>query len=311
MSSEPFVSVLMPAYNAEKFIAEAIQSIINQDYPNWELLILDDGSTDTTRNIIASFSDDRIRLFSNETNQGYLKSCNRLFDLVEGDFVTFLDADDFCAPDRLSVCLSSFEKDPELGFLTTDHIRFDETEETVRNEPVDYGRYASDPNYTPMICCASAFVRSELSEQVGGYNPFFDRIGGEDYHWLYKLSRRGKGKHLNQLLYNYRQHSKQVHHLNTNALKYFVPDILHHIKEANQNGQDLLSNGKALKTQWSQYINNNLGLLYLRKATEALNSKNSNAFLKHWVDALIQKPHSTKKTRESIYLLYSFVARNT
>jgi glycosyltransferase involved in cell wall biosynthesis len=301
----------MPAYNAEKFITQAVESILKQDYSDWELLILDDASTDSTSHIIHSYSDDRIRVFSNQVNLGYLKSCNQLFNLVQGDFVTFLDADDTCPPNRISACLCEFDEDSELGFLTTDHTRFNETEETVRNEPVDYDRYASDTGYAPMICCASAFVRGELLKKVGDYDPFFDRSGGEDYYWLYKLSRSGKGKHLGKPLYNYRQHSKQVHVLNNNTLKYFVSDILHEIREADKNGVSPLTNGEILSAHWIQFINENPALLALRKATEALNSKDSNAFWKNWLDAWMQKPHSTKKTRESIYLLYSFLARNT
>jgi glycosyltransferase involved in cell wall biosynthesis len=84
MSELPLVSILMPAFNAEKFIAEAIQSIVQQDHPNWELLILNDASTDGTAEKIASFHDPRINVFEHQENLGYLLSCNELFENAKG-----------------------------------------------------------------------------------------------------------------------------------------------------------------------------------------------------------------------------------
>ena len=228
MNSAPLISILMPAFNAEKFITEAINSIIKQDYPNWELLILNDASTDSTSVIIGSFQDARIKVFHHSNNEGYVQSCNELFGKAKGAFITFLDADDACAENRLSLCLEEFAQHPELDFLTTNHHRNSDSGQAISENmvDVDYNRYSKDSSYHPTICCATAFLRKTLLDKVGGYQPFFATIGGEDYFWIWELSRAGKGTHIVKSLYHYRQHALQTSKTHQNQLSLFVPELL-------------------------------------------------------------------------------------
>lgn len=311
MTNTPLVSILMPAYNAEKFISEAIESIVNQDYLNWELLILDDASTDSTPQMIQTFQDRRIRIFSHQENMGYLLSCNELFEKAEGDFITFLDADDTCEPNRISICLSAFEADSELDFITTNHIRTDEAGETVSEHriEIDYGRYASDPTYYAIICCAAIFLRKEMLEKVGGYHPFFRELGGEDYHWLFRLCRVGKGKHLQASLYNYRQHCEQTHIQNKNPLTFFAQDIDQEIREELIRGNDFLLNPASLKQKWTGKIEKEQSELNFRKASEALNQNKNSQFISFWLKGFFANPLSGKNLKRSLYLAYSFLAR--
>lgn len=312
MSELPLVSILMPAFNAANFIAEAIESILRQDYSNWELLILNDASTDSTQSIIASFTDQRIKVFQHESNKGYLLSCNELFEKVEGEFVTFLDADDICSEDRLSCCLAAFDSDPELGFLTTDHSRINQDGKLISEQTVlvDYAKYASDPSYYPTICCATIFIRKQLLEKVGGYHPFFDGIGGEDYHWLFRLSLNGKGKHLNTSTYQYRKHQAQIHLKNTDPLKYFVKDIDQEIRTCLLGGTDLLNKPDELKEKYRKQIASNPSELHLRKAAEALNHSESARFKAEIKNAVASNPLSLYTWRKAAYLTYSHLARN-
>jgi glycosyltransferase involved in cell wall biosynthesis len=94
INTSPQVSILMPAYNAEKYIAAAIDSVLNQSFSDFELIIVNDGSIDLTENIIRSYSDPRIKLLSNEKNSGLLFSRNRLISEARGEFFAWLDADD-------------------------------------------------------------------------------------------------------------------------------------------------------------------------------------------------------------------------
>lgn len=107
------VSVIMPAYNSEDFIAEAIRSVIEQSYHNWELLVIDDYSVDSTREIIQELSrkDDRIRLLSNTTNKGTHHSRNKGIKEAAGDFIAFLDADDLWKPEKLYMQLKLLQKE--------------------------------------------------------------------------------------------------------------------------------------------------------------------------------------------------------
>lgn len=99
----PLVSVVMPSYNAEKYISEAIQSVIAQTYENWELLIIDDCSTDSTANIVKQFSDvdSRITLYSNPKNMGVALTRNKGMNLAKGSWIALLDSDDVWHKDKL------------------------------------------------------------------------------------------------------------------------------------------------------------------------------------------------------------------
>ena len=104
----PLVSVIMPAHNAERFLEEAIQSVISQTVTDWELLVIDDCSSDNTRQIAAEFAqkDPRIRLLANEQNMGVAKTRNRGLDLCSGQYVALLDSDDYWKPQLLEKMIS-------------------------------------------------------------------------------------------------------------------------------------------------------------------------------------------------------------
>ena len=129
MSNKGLVSVIMPAYNSEAFITESIRSVINQTYENWELLVVDDASEDSTSTIIRKFSkaDDRIRFFENSSNFGTHYTRNKGIKAAQGEFIAFLDADDLWKPEKLekqlkilseeniAACFSSYDLISEDG----------------------------------------------------------------------------------------------------------------------------------------------------------------------------------------------------
>lgn len=98
MTQQPLISILMPAYNAAKYIEDAIKSVITQGYKNWELIIIDDGSTDESAALVSSISDQRIKYFY-QKNQGVSAARNKALEIMQGDFFSFLDADD-CFPEN-------------------------------------------------------------------------------------------------------------------------------------------------------------------------------------------------------------------
>lgn len=111
--SAPLVSIVMPAYCAEKYIEAAIQSVVDQTYTNWELLVLDDGSQDNTIQIVQALAkqDSRIRLYQNERNMGPAKTRNRGLDLSQGDYTAFLDSDDIWHADKLEKQVALAERE--------------------------------------------------------------------------------------------------------------------------------------------------------------------------------------------------------
>jgi glycosyltransferase involved in cell wall biosynthesis len=100
LADHPLVSVCMPAYNSEKYIAAAIQSIIDQTYTNWELIIVNDGSVDNTYNVAESYTDKRIKLFQ-QKNKGQCAAANKAFEMSSGEVVKFFDSDDLLSPEFL------------------------------------------------------------------------------------------------------------------------------------------------------------------------------------------------------------------
>jgi len=113
----PLVSVIMPAYNAEKYIGSAIESILNQTYVNWELIIVEDCSTDHTLNVIKSYWDSRIMLLQNESNRGISYATNRGLDHASGKYIALLDDDDIAAARRLEIQVDFLEKHEEMDIL--------------------------------------------------------------------------------------------------------------------------------------------------------------------------------------------------
>lgn len=104
------VSIIMPSWNTGKFITETIQSVINQTYTDWELLIVDDCSTDNTEEIVVSFKDDRIKYFHNKKNSGAALTRNRAMRKARGEWIAFLDSDDLWMPEKLEKQIAFMKK---------------------------------------------------------------------------------------------------------------------------------------------------------------------------------------------------------
>lgn len=107
MNSEVSVSIIIPTFNSEKYIAQAIESILHQTYSNFEIILVDDGSKDSTLNIAQSFNDHRIKIITNKENRGVSYSRNRGIEAARGKWIGLLDSDDWYAPQRLEKLLSA------------------------------------------------------------------------------------------------------------------------------------------------------------------------------------------------------------
>lgn len=123
---EELVSIIMPSYNTGKYIAESIKSVQAQTYENWELIIVDDCSTDNTENIVAAFfSDKRVRYLKNEKNSGAAVSRNRALREAKGRWIAFLDSDDLWKPEKLQKQIS-FMMQNQYAFSYTNYVEIDE-----------------------------------------------------------------------------------------------------------------------------------------------------------------------------------------
>lgn len=124
------VSVIMPAYNTENYITKSIQSVINQTYKNWELIIVDDFSSDKTVDVVRSFDEDRITVIQLEANSGAAKARNIGIQRANGEFLAFLDSDDLWTEEKLEKQIS-FMKENDYSFTSTEYAEMNDKDEIV------------------------------------------------------------------------------------------------------------------------------------------------------------------------------------
>ncbi len=122
---QPLVSIGMPVFNCEKTLKSSVQSILNQTYHNWELILIDDGSKDDTLEIAKSFQDDRIKIISDGLNQQLPSRLNQAIALSSGKYFARMDGDDISYPERLQLQVAYLEEHPEIDLLGTATIRID------------------------------------------------------------------------------------------------------------------------------------------------------------------------------------------
>jgi glycosyltransferase involved in cell wall biosynthesis len=249
----PLVSILMPAYNCKNFVNQAIDSIINQTYENWELLIADDASSDKTKEIINAYSDKRIKRFHNGINLGYLQTWNKLIQLASGEYITFQDADDYSSLNRIEKLVNTLDKNQDLGlvgsnckFITDEGLEVSTTNFPLKHEII----FNEIPSKFHFIGSA-IMIRKEVFDQIGGYHLFFDRMGAEDHYWMYLILEKYKMVNLSDSLYYYRFNENSVTgNISNNPSKLNVPIILEHlIKQRRSSGIDDLQKGNHVSVQ--------------------------------------------------------------
>ena len=125
-ASEPLVSVITPTFNRERTITQAVESVLAQSYPNWELIIIDDGSRDSTREKLAGYLDDSRIQYHFQENQGQSIARNLALHYARGELVCFLDSDDLWVPEKLERQVALMEAHPEVDVLHSDEIMIDE-----------------------------------------------------------------------------------------------------------------------------------------------------------------------------------------
>jgi glycosyltransferase involved in cell wall biosynthesis len=136
----PMVSVVMPVFNASKFLKESIESILNQSYSDLEFIIFNDGSLDNSSDIIQRFKDPRIKFFDSQENRGYVVHLNHGIEMARGKYIARMDADDIAHPERLKQQVAFLETHPEIGVLGAwlqtleappDFFKYPETHEEI------------------------------------------------------------------------------------------------------------------------------------------------------------------------------------
>lgn len=210
------VSVILPVYNCEKYIAESISSILNQTYLNLELIIINDGSTDSTKNIIETFveNDPRIKYFENEKNVGVSWSTNFGISKSKGFYLAKQDADDISLHSRIENQVNYFKQNPEIDLLTGRAIYFDRLNnhewisgETLQHDEIKFKLLLGCPIMNPTLMLKKSFIEKNQLYYNLSYN------GPEDYDFFTRAIFVGKFFALPNILIKYRIHDS-VYRLN-------------------------------------------------------------------------------------------------
>lgn len=200
----PLVSVIMPAYNAERYIAEAIQSVLSQSTPQWELLVVDDRSTDSTRKIIADFAgkDARIQLICNEENLGVARTRNRGISLSRGKYVALLDSDDYWKPQFLEKMIARAEESSADIVYCSYELVDEQGKKLCRDFIVPPETTFRQYIVRSVITCTTVLFEAQLIKN----NPFPTNMYHEDTALCFQLLRDGyTARGVPEVLAAYRQ----------------------------------------------------------------------------------------------------------
>ena len=259
------VSVIMPAFNAEKYISESIESVIAQTYTNWELIIVDDGSTDNTAKIVKVFSsaDNRIKYFY-QSNQQMGKARNTGLQNSNGKLIAFLDSDDIWVSNKLEIQVD-FLKNKEVDLVFSDGYVFRDSIENVEYEYKTingevYGNHAQHAlmmqNFIPI---PSVLTYKSAIVKVDGFNENIEIHNVADYQlWLKMLIGGFKFYGIPEKLFYYRKHNSQSTHTDPYSFEAVLNMYENHLlvpgtMKKDLNRVKLLWAGKWYRTQVTNY----------------------------------------------------------
>ena len=204
----------MPVYNAQDYLREAVDSILAQTDRDFELLAIDDGSTDTSREILASYDDPRLRIESNEKNLGLIATLNRGLDLARGEFIARMDADDFSLPDRLEKQIALLNRHPDFDAVSARYEFMDPQGQVMRHKHYGIDRPLSSTlvcwssQFDVPFCHGAAVFRKSFFDRVGRYDPEFSHA--EDYELFLRAQPESQLANHPDVLYRVRRHKENV-----------------------------------------------------------------------------------------------------
>jgi glycosyltransferase involved in cell wall biosynthesis len=196
------VSVVLPTYNGSRFLRESIDSILAQSYSNWELILVDDCSSDETNAICRYYCgvDSRVSMISNKTNLRLPASLNRGFAISEGELLVWTSDDNRMLPDFMETFVAAFNDDPALALAYSDYEKIDDSGNVIGS--VSLGDPCDLVNFNTVGC--SFMYSRRLAAAVGGYDHRLFLV--EDYDYWLRCLPRGKFLKVRKVLYQYRLH---------------------------------------------------------------------------------------------------------
>jgi len=214
--SAPTVSVLMPAYNGEKYIGQAIESVLSQSFSDLELIVVDDGSVDDTMAIVERYmSDSRLVCLESVGNKGVAAARNRALSHSNGRFISFLDQDDAWLPNKLEVQVKILEDNPDVAMVHSDVMVMDEVGFVVNRDDylVSMDSVINVRNIFPELFARcdiqvlTVLLRKSVLDNTGWFNE--ELAGVDDYELWLRIAKRYSVAHIKTALAMYRKHPQQ------------------------------------------------------------------------------------------------------
>ena len=206
----PTVSVLMAVHDGERHVRAAVESILAQTFADFELVVVDDGSRDSSRAILDSFGDARIRVVANEENIGLTRSLNRGLSECRGRYVARQDADDVSYPERLALQVAFVERRPGVGLVASSYRRIDDDdrESGERHVPLEATAIRWRLLFLNAFTHSSVVVRQEVLRELGGYDETIHYP--QDYDLWSRIAERHEVAALPELLVGYRRSAESM-----------------------------------------------------------------------------------------------------
>ncbi len=205
--SEQLVSILLPVYNAGEYLKQAIESILNQSYQNFEFIIINDGSTDNSEKVVKSFTDKRIQYVS-QTNIGLAATLNKGLGMSKGIYIARQDQDDISHPDRLKKQVEFLENHKEVILLGTRAKVVSDNGDVLsyHDHATDSAVLKLDLLFDNCFVHSSVMFRKEVIESIGKYST--DKAIYEDYELWSRFSEKGNVANLREVMVDYRHHDR-------------------------------------------------------------------------------------------------------
>ncbi len=237
MANRLRISIFLPTHNYGRFLAAALQSILDQTYPHYEILLIDNASTDNTRAIVDAFVpkfEGRLIYFFNPQNAGAEPSINQYLSTATGEIVAFMAADDLWIKNKLELQIAEFEKDCDLGLVYSNYYKITDLD-TSHNEALAYSvPMPSGDLLLPLlkgnfIGAVTVATRKTCLLSTGGFDEKYDVIG--DYVMWIKIAKDFSGKYIDVPLAKIRYHGKNLSYLRAAKLRrqrmlFLLPYIL-------------------------------------------------------------------------------------
>ena len=302
MSLNPEVSVVMSAFNSEEFISDSINSILNQEFKDFEFIIVNDGSTDNTLSIINKYQkiDNRIKVI-NQKNCGIPKSLNNAVSVANSNFIARIDADDISLPSRLSTQLKYLKSNSNLGFVFSSFILIDKSGKKIQKKIISTNSYQVRSNLLNginNIAHSSVMFRKDLFFEVGKYRNRFKKSQDIDL-WIrmtdkYEFSNAGS-----EPLVFIRNHDNQISRNENDIFKYI--SILSYLMRKNLR-QDPLDLKETEFNKFFEWIRN-----YLHSSKEFVKQEKIREFKLFFLNLDFSLDHYYRFFSNVLFSKYSYI----